>query len=100
MNSASALVLATIRVAILGAFPRHIGSDHRADEPAPTIGSASVAIGAYHLALLDLFEDALPGAIAQSLGDPELFVSQVVELQDEGVALSAIEAWMLFEEGN
>jgi hypothetical protein len=57
-----------------------------------------MAIGTDDLALLDLGEDVLPGPFTHALADAELFFSQVVELQDERIALPAIHAWMLAKE--
>lgn len=57
-----------------------------------------MAVGADDIALLDLGEDVVPRTFTQPFADAELFFSQVVELQDERIALSAIHAWMLAKE--
>src|SRR4051812_38106296 len=57
-----------------------------------------MAVRAYNLALLYLFEDALPVAIRQGLADVEFLALEVVELEDHRVLLPAIHAWVAFEE--
>jgi hypothetical protein len=47
-----------------------------------------------HLALCHLVEDALPIAVSYPLGNAELLVPEMVELEDHRVALSAIDAGM------
>ncbi|HEX3735473.1 MAG TPA: hypothetical protein VHU86_10020 [Solirubrobacterales bacterium] len=70
-------------------------SYHRASEATPASGAASVTVCTNNLALCNLVEDALPVAVSQALGDAELLVAQMVELQDDGIGLSAVHAWML-----
>jgi hypothetical protein len=50
------------------------------------------------VALGDLVEDCLPVPVADALADREALVPEVVELQDERIALAAVCAWMLAEE--
>jgi hypothetical protein len=50
------------------------------------------------LALADLVEDRLPGAIAYAFGDVEALVADVVELEDERIALATVDAWSVGEE--
>lgn len=59
-----------------------------------------MAVGADDLALLDLGQDGFPGPFAHAPADAESFFSQVIELQDERVALPAIDAGMLTKERN
>lgn len=75
-------------------------SYHRAHEAAPTSGAASVTVCTNHVALCHLVEDALPFAVAKALPDAELLVAQVVELQDDRVSLSAVDAGMLAQKRN
>lgn len=70
-------------------------SYHRADEATPTSGAASMTVCTNHVALCHLVEDALPFSIAKALPNAELLVSQMVELQDDRVGLSAIDAGVL-----
>jgi hypothetical protein len=50
------------------------------------------------VALGDLVEDCLPVPVADALADREALVPEVVELQDDRIALAAVCAWMLAEE--
>lgn len=59
-----------------------------------------MAIGADHLALFHLGEDAPPRPVAQALADAELFVTQMIELEDERIALPAIDAGVLSKKGD
>jgi hypothetical protein len=52
------------------------------------------------VALCNLVEDVLPIAVGQALRNSEQLVSQVVELENHRIALAAISAGMLAEEGN
>ena len=70
-------------------------SYHRAREATPTSGAASVTVCTNHLALCHLVEDALPIAVSNALRDAEFLVPQMVELQDDRVGLSAVDAGML-----
>jgi hypothetical protein len=54
-----------------------------------------MAVGAYDLALLDLGQDSVPGPLTHASANAESFFSQVIELQNERVALSTIDARML-----
>jgi hypothetical protein len=66
----------------------------------PASGPAAVAVGTHYVTFLHLLKDCVPGAVAQSLGDVEQFVSEVVELEDEWIPLAAVDAWMRLEEGD
>jgi hypothetical protein len=75
-------------------------SYHRACEPSPAGGSMSMTVCTNDVALGDLVEDVLPVAIAHALGDAEALVLDVVELEHKRVALAAINAVPLAEEGH
>jgi hypothetical protein len=49
------------------------------------------------LALVDLGEDSVPGAVSEALGYAEGLLSEVVELEDQWVRLAAVRAGMLAE---
>ena len=51
-----------------------------------------MAVGADHLALCDLVEDAPPAPVGERGGDVEGLVSEVVELEDDRVGLAAVDA--------
>jgi hypothetical protein len=51
-----------------------------------------VAVGADHLAFRDLLEDALPASVRERLRHIEALVAEVVELENDGVGLTAINA--------
>jgi hypothetical protein len=63
-------------------------------------GPSTMTVCTNHVASGDLVQHGLPVAVAQALGDVEALVPNVVELQDERVALAAVEAWLLAEEGD
>jgi hypothetical protein len=69
-------------------------SYHRASEATPMSGAASMTVCTNDLALCHLVEDALPVTIPQALCDAEFLVPEMVELQDHGVGLPAVQAWM------
>ncbi|HET9153311.1 MAG TPA: hypothetical protein VFN85_04265 [Solirubrobacterales bacterium] len=73
-------------------------SYRRAAEAAPLSGAASVTVCTNDLALCNLVEHVLPSAPLKSLRDRELLVSQMVELEDEGIVLSAIDTGVLEQE--
>jgi hypothetical protein len=50
------------------------------------------------LALCHLVENTLPAPVPKPLGNAELLVPQVIELEDERILLTAVSAWMLAEE--
>jgi hypothetical protein len=52
------------------------------------------------VALGDLGENGLPGAVAQALRDVEALLSEMVELEDERVGLSAIDARSIAKESH
>jgi hypothetical protein len=51
-----------------------------------------MAVGADHLALLDLVEDRLPIAIRQRGADVERLVAEVIELEHDRIRLPAVGA--------
>jgi hypothetical protein len=57
-----------------------------------------MAVRANHIALCDLVEHRPPAAIANTSGDVELLVGEVVELKDERIVLAAIDTASLVEE--
>jgi hypothetical protein len=57
-----------------------------------------MTISTNHVALCDLIQHGLPAVVAESLGDVEVLVSQMVELEDERICLAAIDARPLAEE--
>ena len=59
-----------------------------------------MAVRAYDIALLDLGQDAFPGPLAHAPADAEPLFSQMIELQDKRVALSAVHARMLAKKGD
>jgi hypothetical protein len=54
--------------------------------------ASAMAVSADHLALGDLVQDVLPPSATQLETDRECFVAEVVELEDNGVSLSAVDA--------
>ena len=50
------------------------------------------------LALCNLVEDVLPIAIPDAVGDPELLLSKMIELEHDGIALAAVNVGMLSQE--
>jgi len=75
-------------------------SYHRTREATPTSGAASMTVCTNDLALCNLVEHALPIPISKTLGNAELLVPEVVELEDHRIALPAIHAGMLAQEGD
>jgi len=59
-----------------------------------------VTVRADHVASRHLVEHRLPVAAAETGGDAEALVSDVVELEHECVRLSAIDARMIAEKGH
>jgi hypothetical protein len=53
-----------------------------------------------YVALCNLIEHVVPIAAPNARRDPEFLVSQVVELQHHGIALAAVDAGMLTQEGD
>lgn len=72
-------------------------SYRRAGEATPSSGAATVTVCTNHLALCNLVEHALPGAVAEALADREALVTQVVELEDHRIGLAAVDARVLAE---
>jgi hypothetical protein len=62
--------------------------------PMASCGPPSVTVGADHLTLFHLIEDALPVASVEPLADGKAFLSEVIELQDERIGLAAVDAGM------
>lgn len=73
-------------------------SYHRTCEATPTSGAASMTVCTNDLALCNLVEHALPIPISKSLSYAELLVPEVVELEDDRIALPAVDAGMLAKE--
>ena len=69
-----------------------------ARESGPESCSPTVTVWANDVALRDLVEDGAPVAPANTSRDLELLVTDVIELEDDRVALAAVRAWMLAEE--
>ena len=51
-----------------------------------------MAVGANHVAFLDLVKNALPVATCEPLADSELLVAQVVELKNEWIGFATVDA--------
>jgi hypothetical protein len=66
-------------------------SYHRACEAAPTSGATPVTVCTNDLALCNLVEHALPLAVPEALSDAEFLVPEMVELENDWVALPAID---------
>jgi len=64
----------------------------------PARSPATVAVRADHLALRDLVEDALPVPIGKGVPDIKGLLAEVVEVEDDGVVFSAVDARMVLEE--
>jgi hypothetical protein len=75
-------------------------SYRRAVEAAPLRGAATMTVCTNHLALCNLVEDVLPVAVPDAVCDPELLVPKVVELKNDGIALTAIDAGMLSQKSD
>jgi hypothetical protein len=58
-------------------------------------GSPSMTISTNHVALCDLVQHSLPAVVAKPLGDIEVLVPKVVELENERICLAAIGARLL-----
>ena len=59
-----------------------------------------MAVCTNHLALRNHVQHGLPAAVAETPGDVELLVPEMVELEDERVGLAAVDAWSLAQERN
>jgi hypothetical protein len=57
-----------------------------------------MTVPAHDIALLDLVENALPVSIGEGASDVELLVSEMVELQDDRISLTAVGARMARKE--
>ena len=73
-------------------------SYRRACEPASQGGPPTMTVCTNHLAGVDLVEDRLPAAIAETGCNAEVLVPEVVELEDQRVGLAAVGAWALAKE--
>jgi hypothetical protein len=73
-------------------------SYHRASKAAPASGAASMTVCTNDLALCHLVKNALPFAIPNPLGNAELLVPEMIELEHDGIGLSAVDARMLAKE--
>jgi hypothetical protein len=56
-----------------------------------------VAVRAHHVALGDLFDERLPAAVTQTLGDVERLVAEMVELEHDRIRLAAVDTRMAGE---
>jgi len=70
-------------------------SYRRAGEATPSSGAATVTVCTNDLALCNLVEDALPISVPETLADPEAFVAEVVELENDRIVLPAVGTGML-----
>jgi hypothetical protein len=57
-----------------------------------------MTISTNHVALCDLPQHGPPAVVAEPLGDVEVLVPSMVELEDERICLAAIDARSLTEE--
>src|SRR5690242_11883423 len=73
-------------------------SYRRAHETATAGSSATVTVCTNHLALVDLLQHGLPFVRPQAGRDVEILVGQMIELQDDRVGLSAVDAGPLAKE--
>ena len=73
-------------------------SYHRAGESGPKSGPPTMTVCTNHVALCDLVEDRLPFTVPDAFGDVEVLGFEVVELEDQGIALAAVDAGVLAEE--
>ena len=54
-----------------------------------------MTVGAADLALRDLFEDRVPlEAVQRHVGDVRALVSKMIEVQNDRIALPAVDTWM------
>ncbi len=73
-------------------------SYRRARESGPEGGSATMTVCTNDVALGNLVECGLPGAVANTFGDLEALVAEMVELEDDRIALAAVGAGVVAEE--
>jgi len=73
-------------------------SYHRTSEAAPLGGAATMTVCTNHVALGHLVENALPSAIPKALPDGELLIPEMVELEDDRIALAAVDTGVLAQE--
>jgi hypothetical protein len=71
--------------------------EQQAEETTALRGPPSVAISAHHLTLRDLGENRIPIAVSDPIRNRERLVLQMVELQNDHVGFSAIDARMFFQ---
>jgi hypothetical protein len=75
-------------------------SYHRTSEAAPFSGAAPVTVCTNHLALCHLVKNALPGSVPETGCNAELLVPEVVELENDRIALAAVRAGVLAQIGD
>jgi hypothetical protein len=75
-------------------------SYRRAEETAPLCGAASMTVCTNDVALCNLVEHVLPAPALDALRDRELLVPQVIELEDDRIALATVDAWVLSQKRN
>jgi hypothetical protein len=73
-------------------------SYHRAGESGSKSGPPTMTVCTNHVALGDLVEDRPPFAVADAFSDVEVLGLDVIELEDQGVGLAAVDAGVLAEE--
>ena len=73
-------------------------SYHRAGESGSKSGSPTMTVCTNDVALGDLVEHGLPVAVAETVGDVEALVPEVVELEDQWIGLAAVDAGTFAEE--
>jgi hypothetical protein len=75
-------------------------SYRRAAEAAPLRGAASMTVCTNDLALCNLVKHVLPAPALQTVRDSELLVSQMVELEDDGIVLATVDTGVFAEPGD
>ena len=55
-----------------------------------------MAVTANHLAFQNLIEDLCPWAVADARGDVEGFARNMIELENERVTFTTVNAWVMF----
>jgi hypothetical protein len=58
---------------------------------------STMAVRAYDVAFLHLFEERLPIAIGEASTDVEALLSEVIELEDQRICFTAVDAWPRLE---
>jgi hypothetical protein len=67
-------------------------SYHRTCESSPKSGSPTMTVCTNHVARGDLVENRLPFVVAETSGNVEVLVPEMVELEDQRVGLTAVDA--------